>query len=125
MSHPLPVRLKHAWAVFSGKIILPAQTEGLEFMTLLTKTDAAIAALSVGAAALIAANEGNAVALTQAQTDLANVDDTVSAALQPVVDQLTAAAPAPVVDDTATADSAVAGDAAPSGDTAADAAPAV
>lgn len=100
MSHPLPIRLKHAWAVFSGKIVLPAQTEGLEFMTLLTKTNAAVAALTVGATALVAANEGNATALAQAQTDLANVDDSVSAALQPVVDQITAAVPAPVASET-------------------------
>ncbi len=121
MPHPLPLRLKHAWAVASGKIVLPAQTEGLELMTLLTNTMTTIAALDAGADRLIAANAGNATALTQAQVDLANVDTTVNEALQPVLAKVVAATPVPVsadsADASANADSSVTGDAAPTSGT--------
>jgi hypothetical protein len=127
MSHPLPTRLKHAWAVLSSRIVLPAQTEGLEFMTALSNSLAVVALAAAAGDRLIAANAANVTALAQAQTDLANADATLAAALQPLADKLTAAAPAPVADATddtvANVDSAVAGDAAGSGDTGATADP--
>lgn len=107
MLHPLPLRLNHAWAVASGKISLPAQTEGLEFMTAFNTAMPTIAALAAAGDRLIAANQGNATALAQAQADLADADTTVTNALQPVLDKLNAAAPAPVADASATADSGV------------------
>lgn len=100
MPHPITTRLKHSWAVLSGKISLPAQTEGLEFMTQLNTALAAIAVLSAGADRLIAVSQNNADALAKAQSDLTDANASVVAALQPIIDKVNAAAPAPAEDDT-------------------------
>lgn len=55
---------------------------------------AAAAALDASAARLIAKAAADAAALAQAQTDLANVDASATATLQPIADKINAAAPA-------------------------------
>lgn len=67
----------------------------MEFEMALDKFTAAAAELTDAANRVIAKAASNEAAATQAQNDLANADDTATAAIQPVIDALNAAAPAP------------------------------
>ena len=88
-------RLKHAWAVLVGNIILPTQIEEMRLMTDLTKTIAAIADLSAAADRLIALNATTATDLAAAQVTISNADDTTSQAVAAVTAKIDAVAPAP------------------------------
>ena len=55
----------------------------------------AVTALNAAADTLVQKSAADEAALAQAQTDLANLDATATAAIQPVVDRLTAAASPP------------------------------
>lgn len=89
-------RLQHAWAVLTGKIILPSQIEGMILMNELTKTAAAISDLSASADRLLAKNGDDAAALAAAQATIADADDTTSQAVAAVTAKIDAVVPAPV-----------------------------
>ena len=95
MGHPISVRLKHAWAVLNGKVMLPNTIEELQFMTALTQTAASLTALSTAANSLIAENQSNATDLAAAQADLAQADSETAASINSVVSSINAALPAP------------------------------
>jgi len=98
MTLPFLIRLRYAWAVLRGTLFLPAQLVELNLMTDLTKTAAAIAALSESADRLIALNQSNAASLATAQADLANADETISQQVAAIGAKIDAVAPAPVFD---------------------------
>jgi hypothetical protein len=91
-------------------MVLPAQIEGIMLMTDLAKTTAALAALSASATRVVDAYQAAEASLTDSQTALANVDDTVSSQVDAITSTLDAAVPAPVPQQSAEAETLATGE---------------
>jgi hypothetical protein len=81
--------------VLTGNIVLPSQLEGIQLMTDLAKTTASIAALQISAQRVVDAYNAANGSLSELQSQLANVDDTVSAQVDAVTATLDQAVPPP------------------------------
>jgi len=95
MFKPLVLRIRHAWFVLTGRIILPSDIEGMSLMAQLAKTAASIAALSIAAGALIKVAQDNATSASDANAALAAADDATSQQIDAVTATINAALPAP------------------------------
>jgi hypothetical protein len=84
-------RFRHVILILIGREPYAYSTERMEFEMALDKFHAAAADLSTAADALIAKASTDAASAAQAQTDLANADDTATAAIQPITDKINAA----------------------------------
>jgi hypothetical protein len=85
---------RHIWLIIIGRTPYCYSTERMEFEMALENFTAAVVTLEAAADRLIAKAAADASAHTQAAADLAAVDTTATAAIQPVIDKLTTAAPA-------------------------------
>lgn len=88
-------RFKAALAVMTGRIVLPAQIEGMILMADLAKTLAALSALSITADRLLAKAQADEAALAAANQALADADAETSAQIDALTAKIAAVAPDP------------------------------
>jgi hypothetical protein len=86
-------RLRGAFYVASGRIILPSDLEGMLLMAELANTALALTALSAAADRVLAKAQADSAAAADAAATIAQVDESTAAQINSVTDKLNAYAP--------------------------------
>lgn len=97
MKHPLIIRLQHAWAVLTGRVILPQTPEIMELEQAMSALDDALARLNAAAARAIAKGQADSAAAASAAATAADLEARTVNNLTAVADSLDAYSP-PVLD---------------------------
>jgi len=91
-------RLRGAFYVATGRIILPSDLEGMLLMAELASTALALTALSAAADRALTKAQADSAAAADAAATIAQVDESTAAQINSVTDKLNAYAPPPSVE---------------------------